>query len=692
MPKLRTFAYRRVPTAKGLEAIEKDKIEPYDVDLYANFNTGVLEQYLDEKYRATSFLRRQWIWKTVLLGVVVGGVFTVINQYVGLKIGMIVGGNWYLVYILGLALKWRPEEINISAGCSTGASATCTGFVFTYPAIFLLAYHGDYLGRGGARLIGETVIPAASLAIIATIIGGMLGVLYFTIFRRIWLIEDPLPVPGFEGTIKMMDMAYDISKGAVEKALRTLKLFAAWFCASFAFAFIRDFPTILHEGQRIPIFDRILLGSKWYRAGDIIQPYETDVYTYTHLGLSLSPMMFASGWFMRFRSAFIVFGGSGFAWFVVVPLALIFKYPFYYPGSEAMGIEEGFYSLLNVAPFFGKPSGAIMAHMQVAIPIGIGIILGGGITAIIKMSHLFKSFTKDILKLKGGERKDFIAGRGWYEWPYSHIPLLMMVTLLGTSILFIAYGYPVSQSFSLGVVMVVVTLFISAIAVKTMGEIRSTPVSACSFITLMLLVGIFYVLGTDVQTLLVMALVGTAVFGSAVSLSADIIGDFKIGIYCGTKPYNLIKGELTGLVPGAFIAVTAATIFSIGLAKGELQLVAPQARAFAGFSLALMGGAAPWNLIILGFFTGIFIEIITGMGTSFGLGLYFPLPVSLTILLGGAMRNLWEAKWLKPKAEAEGWDDRTKTMKLIDSYIICIGLVVGEALLGTIVAIYVMCF
>ncbi|MDI6708285.1 MAG: OPT/YSL family transporter, partial [Candidatus Thermoplasmatota archaeon] len=158
------------------------------------------------------------------------------------------------------------------------------------------------------------------------------------------------------------------------------------------------------------------------------------------------------------------------------------------------------------------------------------------------------------------------------------------------------------------------------------------------------------------------------------------------------KPYNLIKGELTGLVPGAFIAVTAATIFSIGLAKGELQLVAPQARAFAGFSLALMGGAAPWNLIILGFFAGIFIEIITGMGTSFGLGLYFPLPVSLTILLGGTMRNLWEAKWLKPKAEAEGWDDRTKTMKLIDSYIICIGLVVGEALLGTIVAIYVMCF
>ena len=159
-------------------------------------------------------------------------------------------------------------------------------------------------------------------------------------------------------------------------------------------------------------------------------------------------------------------------------------------------------------------------------------------------------------------------------------------------------------------------------------------------------------------------------------------------MYCGTKPYNLMKGELLGVIPGAIIAVTAATIFSIGLAKGALPLIAPQAKAFAGFSQALMGGVAPWNFIILGIFIGVFAELITGMGTSFGLGLYFPLPVSITILLGGIMRHIWEKKWLEPKAKAEKWDERTKTLKLIDTYIICIGLIVGEAILGTIVAIY----
>ena len=701
MGKVRSFAYRRDLTARGIESIEKDQIQPYDIDIYANFNTGVLEQYLDEKYRVTSFRKKQWFWKKVLLGLIIGMLFTVINQYVGLRIGMIVGGNWYIVYLLGLALKWKPEEINISSGCSTAASATCTGFVFTYPAIFLLAYHTGYLGKGGVPLIAESSIPPLSLAITATIIAGFLGVLYFTIFRRIWLIEDPLPMPGFEGTVKMMDMSYDISRGAPGKAMQTLKKFAKWFGISFIFAFIKDFPLLPAEKvaayadntvevvPRISLFDKLLLHNKWYLKGEVMQPYETDLYTFTHLGLALSPMMFASGWFMRFRSSFILACGSFLAWFVIVPLAIYFQVPVFIPSADPL--FEGYYAVSNIALFFNPyecVTPAAVAHSKVAIPIGIGVILGGGITAILKMSHIFKTAGQDILKMKGGEKKDFIKGKGWYEWPYSHIPLLMIITFLGIGTLFTLYGYSALPSFALSIVLVIVTLFISAIAVKTMGEIRSTPVSACSFITLLLLVGIFTAFGVDPKITIVMALLGTSVFGSAVTLSSDIINDFKVGMYCGTKPYNLMKGELLGVIPGAIIAVTAATIFSIGLAKGALPLIAPQAKAFAGFSQALMGGVAPWNFIILGIFIGVFAELITGMGTSFGLGLYFPLPVSITILLGGIMRHIWEKKWLEPKAKAEKWDERTKTLKLIDTYIICIGLIVGEAILGTIVAIY----
>jgi len=166
MGKVRSFTYRRSLTAKGLEKIEKGTIRLYEPDMYANFNTGTLEQYLDEKYRVTSFKKKQWVWKKVAFGIIIGAIFAVINQYVGLKVGMIVAGNWYLMYMIGLALRWSPTEINISSGASTGASATCTGFVFTYPAIYLLAYHWAYEGEGGSRLITPETIPAVSIALV----------------------------------------------------------------------------------------------------------------------------------------------------------------------------------------------------------------------------------------------------------------------------------------------------------------------------------------------------------------------------------------------------------------------------------------------------------------------------------------------------------------------------------------------
>ena len=41
---------------------------------------------------------------------------------------------------------------------------------------------------------------------------------YFIIFRRVWLVEDPLPLPGFEASVKLMDIAQETSTGSVESA------------------------------------------------------------------------------------------------------------------------------------------------------------------------------------------------------------------------------------------------------------------------------------------------------------------------------------------------------------------------------------------------------------------------------------------------------------------------------------------
>ena len=47
-------AYRQPVTPEGLKAIEEGKLTWLDDEMYNNLNTGVLEQYLEEKAKSRS--------------------------------------------------------------------------------------------------------------------------------------------------------------------------------------------------------------------------------------------------------------------------------------------------------------------------------------------------------------------------------------------------------------------------------------------------------------------------------------------------------------------------------------------------------------------------------------------------------------------------------------------------------------
>ena len=105
MSKVRTSAYRQTPTPEGLKAIENGTLDYFDTEMYANFNTEVLEEYLEEKNRGDGFGTTKWKWNQMLLGLGIGIIFAIINQYVGLKVGMIVSGSWYVAYLSAMALR-----------------------------------------------------------------------------------------------------------------------------------------------------------------------------------------------------------------------------------------------------------------------------------------------------------------------------------------------------------------------------------------------------------------------------------------------------------------------------------------------------------------------------------------------------------------------------------------------------------
>ena len=712
MAEVKKSIYREPPTTDGLRKIERDELEWFDPAVFANYNTGVLEQYFDERNIKKGFYRSKFVWKKVMMGILIGTSFALIDQYVGMKIGLITSGAWYTAYLVGLALGWDATETNISAGAALGADRTCTGFVFTFPSIYLLAYSAAYLGHGGERIVDPAdLAPILPIAIVSALLSALLGIMFFIIFRRIWLVEDPLPLPSMQAYVKLIDITNDLSVGSIEAAKRNLRLVLMVASATMAFVFLRDFPLSSERVGDRTINHSIMdsaLPEKYYSSGTVWLPKENPLSQYTLIGFTFEPIQLALGWFLRFRVAFLVGMGSLLTFFVIMPMAVGLDFPiFIVKNVEINGatyLLEGTFSVndAGLREVFNIPPDqyhlpATLAKDRVAKIVAIGAILGGGITAFLKMLPVFKTTIADMRRTAPtkGIRKDWIQGKGWYEWPSEHIKIMAIVAGIGITTVFTLGGFPLLYSAVFAIVLVSFTFVFGAIAVKVAGEIGVTPVSGTSFITLTLLVGIFTALdlltGTGAKITFIMALLGTAVFGTAISLSAEIIWDFRLGIYASTRPVHLVRAETLGVLFGAPVAVTASSVLSYGLAKGVLDLEAPQAHAFATYAQVL-AGAEPYvvHLLLLGIMIGVFMELLTGMGTSFGLGMYLPLWYILPLILGGGARDIWEKKYLEPQAEANNWSEREKTMKMLTTYMIATGLMVGAALMGTIIALYMI--
>ncbi len=718
MSGVKRSAYRQPVTPSGLEAIEKGTLSWLDEDMYNNLNTGVLEQYLEEKNLNESFEVSHWDSKKVLIGILIGAVFSGVTAYIGLKIGLAVSAAWYVAYLTGMALQWSPSEVNIATSATTGATHASTGFIFTFPAIFLLAYSEDYK-LGDVFLISSVdTFQIAFIGIIASMFAGFLGVMYFIIFRRVWLVEDPLPMPGFEATLKMLDISSDVSTGAADAARESLKTVGVWTVFTMVFMFIIDYPIKWsNKVANIPssLADWIamtLSGDEWgaasiYTERWIHQPsqlsdghaiangitlYEPgNPFSYTFLGIELSPTLLAIGWFMKFRVAFLVNLGSIVAWFYLIPLVVVMDVPVYDPSAPMPGGEFGGY--VNVTEY---PVAQWKAFGSIVRTVAIGSILGGGIIGLLKMAPTFKGIFGDIARAFTGEQgEEFIEGRGWYEWPLSHIPIFMLIAFGAMVLIFVLGGFPILPSLIFGIILLSTTFLLGAIAVRVMGETGIEPVSGTSFIVLLMLLLIFLNVdvGLNKEESVMIALVGTTVFGSAISMSGTVVGDYKNSLYIGTRPYHISKGNIMGVVPGAILGAAVAIGLSKLLADGSIDLQAPQANAFATFTLILAEGQGNWTALGLGFLLGAFVEWATGMGTSFGLGMYLPTPITFPMLIGGAGRDWWEKKKLAPKVaairalEGAGAAEKKRALMLLFTFMIAAGALTGEAFYGVEAAI-----
>src|SRR6202049_1501977 len=172
---------------------------------------------------------KEFTLRAVLLGLFMTVVLGAANAYLGLRAGITIAATYPAAVIAMAVLRvWKGSilEENIARTAGSIGESVAAGAVFTIPA-FVIAKSWPSFAPGEAY--------GKSTALM--VVGGVLGVLFVSLVRRV-MVEDPeLPFPesvaaseihkaGRRGAEAAKFLFYNIGLGAVIQILGEIQLFA----------------------------------------------------------------------------------------------------------------------------------------------------------------------------------------------------------------------------------------------------------------------------------------------------------------------------------------------------------------------------------------------------------------------------------------------------------------------------------
>lgn len=176
-------------------------------------------------------------------------------------------------------------------------------------------------------------------------------------------------------------------------------------------------------------------------------------------------------------------------------------------------------------------------------------------------------------------------------------------------------------------------------------------------------------------------MMGAIAIGSVICIVAAMAGDtsqdLKTGFILGATPKKQQIGELIGAVVSAFTIGGVLILLNSAWEFGSAELSAPQATLMKMIVEGVMNGNLPWALVFIGVFIAIVIEILGISVLPVAIGLYLPLELSSTIMIGGIIRWFMDRK----KKAADKSDEAGSGI------LFCSGLIAGEGLVGILLAI-----
>ena len=563
---------------------------------------------------------------SVVMGVILAVIFGAANAYLGLRVGMTVSASIPAAVIsMGvirvLLKKDSVLESNMVQTIGSAGESLAAGAIFTLPVLFLWAKDG----------VTET--PSLIAITLIALFGGVLGVLFMVPLRNALIVKEHGVLPYPEGTACAEVLL------AGEEGGKSAKMVFAGMGLSALFKFVVDGLKVVPGVITAPI-----------------KAFKTE------FSAQVYPALLSVGYICGIKISSYMFAGGLIGWFVLIPAIITFGgNTVLYPGTD------------TIANLYAEGGAGVIWSNYIKY-IGAGAVAAGGIISLVKSMPLIVTTFRDAVKgMKGGSGNTELRTNKNLDMRFIGIGILVIIIAI-----WLLPEIPVSP---LGALLIVVFgFFFATVSSRMVGLVGSSnnPVSGMAIATLLFSTLVLKLSGDAGVHGMTGAIGIASVICIVAAIAGDTSQDLKTGYILGATPKKQQIGELIGVVAAAFTIGGVLILLNTAWGFGSTDLSAPQATLMRMITEGVMDGNLPWALVFIGVFIAVIIEILRIPVLPVAIGLYLPLEISSTIMIGGIIR------WFVDRKKA---NDKDKDSEANSGILFCSGLIAGEGLVGIILAV-----